>query len=62
MFEPITEGEEVSVEQIIQPEKIVQTKNIEKETNIDEREESFIGNVYHKMVVTDVKVCREVKK
>lgn len=61
MFEPITEGGEVTAEQIIQPEKIEQTKNIEKVTNVDEKEESFIGNVYHKMVVTDVKVCREVK-
>ena len=24
-------------------------------------EDSFAGNVYHKMVVTDVKICREVK-
>ena len=61
MFEPITEGGEVTAEQIIQPKKIEQTKNIEKVTNVDEKEESFIGNVYHKMVVTDVKVCREVK-
>ena len=41
MFEPITEGGEVSAEQIIQPEKIEQTKNIEKVTSVDEKEEPF---------------------
>ena len=61
MFEPITESEDLSQINKSTPTQgdKVEITTTQKET--ESVEDSFAGNVYHKMVVTDVKICREVK-
>ena len=65
MFEPITESDDLNNKEntIINKKLIVdESKNKLANKSADIEEDTLVvSNVYHKMVVTDVKICKEVK-
>jgi hypothetical protein len=63
MFEPITEAEPV-IGDVVDKDIPIPTKNkLEKDIQIETKdfESNDMKNVYHKMVVTDTKVCKKIK-
>ncbi len=60
MFEPITEVEPVK-ENLIKSEDLNNTSSIEQPIKTKAIEPNHMKNVYHKMVVTDTKICKKVK-
>ena len=63
MFEPITESDDLSnkVNKIVDKNLVVNTNEIKNKSSDTKKDTVSISNVYHKMVVTDVKICKEVK-
>jgi hypothetical protein len=60
MFEPITEVEPVK-ENLIKKEDLNKQSSAEQPIKTKVIEPNDMKNVYHKMVVTDTKICKKVK-
>ena len=63
MFEPITESNDFSkkVNKIEDKNLVVNSNEIKNKPSDTKKDIVPISNVYHKMVVTDIKICKEVK-
>tara|TARA_Y100000589_G_scaffold293792_1_gene299002 strand:- start:195 stop:1370 length:1176 start_codon:yes stop_codon:yes gene_type:complete len=63
MFEPITESVDTETKRINKtlPNSKEPIESLVSQSELKSFEQESISNVYHKMVVTDVKICKEVK-